>query len=604
MHFGKAFSDMISSYTKRGKFKISKKNLLSSQDWQEGLLPKTKSADKEEKILFSSWRVSFFYILFIATFFILFLRLSQLQLIQGKRNKVLSEGNRIQIKTVHAQRGIIYDRKGEILTRNVPGFRLERSDSTFQVISRDDALHVITSNSSDYAKLELDAIRQYLYPELFSHVLGYTSEIAKDELQNSFYVDKKYRLGDRIGRMGIEESYENYLRGTDGKLLVEVDAKGNTIRELGKVDETSGKNLTLNIDLSLQQTMKDALGEKTGAVIALDPRSGAVLGLVSNPSFNTNLFTYGIPQEDYLKLIKNPSKPMFNRTIGGLYPPGSTFKLITASSALEEKTITPQTLIDDKGSISIGDFVYKGWKPEGLGEVDLKNAIGKSSDIYFYTVGGGYGGVKGVGVDGISKWAKIFGLSAKTGIDLPGESEGLIPDPAWKERVKKEQWYLGNTYHMAIGQGDVLTTPLQMAQVTSVFANGGTLYKPQIVKEIKSPTGQTEMTFNPKIIKKDFLSPSTIKVIRDGMRIANSPGGTAWPMYDFPIPTGGKTGTAEFGDPKGATHAWFTVFAPFDNPQIVVTVIVEGTYDGGGEGSTVAAPVARKVLEKFFQDKK
>lgn len=599
MNFGQAFPDALNQDSKKRNYKKS-----DEPDWTDGLIPNFQTTQKDYTIRFSTWRVAYFYIAVIMVITLLTYRIVNLQIVEGKANRLASDGNRIQVKISHAKRGVIYDRNGEILTRNIPGFRIEKKDKSYQVISRDDAIKLITeSDPQNPANIELDAIRQYQYPELLSHVLGYVSEITKEEVVNQENKKREYHPGDRIGRMGIESQYEDVLRGKDGKVLVEVDAAGIPQREMGKIAEMEGKSIVLNIDVGLQQTLKDALGNRRGAAVAVDPRSGSVLALVSSPTFNANLFTYGISQDEYTRLSNDASKPMFNRAVAGMYPPASTFKLITASAALEEKVVTPQTIIEDRGAIQVGDFTFRGWRPEGLGGVDIRSAIGKSSDIYFYTVAGGHEGIRGVGVNKLAEWATKFGLGQKTKIDLPYEENGLIPTPEWKQKVKNEQWFLGNTFHMGIGQGDVLATPLQMAMVTSVFANNGTLYQPQIIKEIKYSEGKTLKSFEPIVIKKDFISKSTIKEVKEGMKLADMPGGTAWPLFDFKISTGGKTGTAEFGD-LTKTHAWFTVFAPFEQPEVVITVIVEGTTGDGGEGSTTAAPIARKGLEFYFSAQK
>jgi len=599
MKLGSAFSDSVTKHKSNTKESFDDPR---GQSWQEGLV--SLIANKHvltSRVYVSTWRHLIFYIITLLVFFALFVRLFQLQVIEGSTNRVLSDGNRIQIRILHAPRGVVYDRNGEVLTRNVPGFRLRKEDGTYKVISRDEALQYLSSHESSQ-NLEVDTTRQYLYPELFAHVLGFTSEISKEELQSPLFIEKRYRMGDRIGRAGIEETYEGYLRGQDGRDLVEVDAKGEVVRELGKEEPLVGQNVYLYHDLGLQQVAAKALGSYIGAVVVQDPRNGAILALYSNPSFNSNLFTYGILEEEYLKLLNDPQKPLFNRATSGLYPPGSTFKIVTATAALEENIVTPKTIVEDKGSISIGSYVYRGWKPEGLGNVSLREAIAKSSDIYFYTIGGGYGGINGVGVKKLHDWAVRYGFGQGTKIDLPTESQGLVPDEEWKIVTKGEKWFLGNTYQMAIGQGDVLTTPLQINMMTTVVANNGILYAPQNVWKVHSPEG-IESVFAPRELTRNVASEETLRVIQEGMRMAAQPGGTAFPFFTFPIEVAGKTGTAEFGDPKDRTHAWFTAYAPYKNPEITVTVLVEGQY-GGGEGASVAAPIAKEIMQYYFLDRK
>jgi penicillin-binding protein 2 len=319
--------------------------------------------------------------------------------------------------------------------------------------------------------------------------------------------------------------------------------------------------------------------------VVQDVKNGEILALVSWPSFDPTPFATGISESEYQKLLTDPRRPLFNRAISASFPPGSTFKLVTATAALEEKVITPSTLIDDKGFIAVGSFIFKGWAPEGLGLVNLETAIAKSSDIYFYTVGGGYGSQRGVGVEKLADWARRLGLGAETGIDLVGEVSGLVPDEEWKLAARGEPWYIGNTYHMSIGQGDVLVTPLQLNNLVVAIANGGTLFKPFLVKDVP-----------PEILRADVASAETLDLVRQGMRAAASPGGTAYPVYDFKVAVAGKTGTSETGG-KEKTHAWFTCFAPFESPEIAVTVFLEE----GGEGSHDTAPVARQILENYFK---
>jgi penicillin-binding protein 2 len=328
-----------------------------------------------------------------------------------------------------------------------------------------------------------------------------------------------------------------------------------------------------------------------GAIVAQDPGTGGVLALVSYPSFDPNTLSEGLSQEEFNKISQNPAFPFFNRVISATYPPGSVFKMVMASAVLAENLISEHYQINDKGFISVGEFIFRNWKLDGHGLVDLRRALQVSNDTYFYTVGGGYGGVPGLGIEKISEWSKKFGYGSKTGINLQGEEGGFVPDGSYRD------WYLGDTYITSIGQGDMLATPLQVNQITSYFANGGYLLKPQIVKKIEG-AGETDV----EVISQFLISEEAYEIVREGLNLAVSPGGTGYPVYDIPdkfegVTLGGKTGTSEFGGPDSdETHAWFTVFGPMDKATIALTVFLEG----GGEGSHDAAPIARELLDLWF----
>lgn len=532
-------------------------------------------------------------------------RLLSLQIVKGREYRSLAEGNRIRTETIHAPRGIIYDRNGYPLVRNVPGFRIKEADET-KVISHKEALAVYAKGGKEEGELEVDSLREYLYAEELSHMLGYLAEASEEEVKSS-----RYQPGDRTGRVGIEEKYENHLRGVDGKKLVEIDAKLSKKRSLGEVEARVGKDLWLTIDLSLQRSAFSAMSAvKKGALIVTDPRTGEVLALVAKPSFDPNLFTLG---ENYNKDRKgntyknaqqivsdDEQRPLFNRAISGAYPPGSTFKLITAAAGLEGGVISKDTKIEDVGVLRIGPFSFPNWYFTQYGKLDgvldIVSALKRSNDIFFYKT------AEMLGLEGLERMAKKFGVGQTLGIDLSEEATGLFPNDEWKRRVVGDKWYLGDTYHLGIGQGYLLTTPLQMNMWTAVIANGGRLYEPHLLKSQKSPAhNASQRAAGGKIKNQNFLRQETVALIQEGMRQACSPGGTGWPLFNFKVKereveTACKTGTSEFGDPRGRTHAWFTVFAPVGDPTIVVTVLVEE----GGEGSNVAAPIAKKILEEWF----
>src|SRR3989338_3387117 len=432
--------------------------------------------------------------------------------------------------------------------------------------------------------------------------------------------------------MGIEDEYEEILKGIDGKQLVEVNSLGQTVRKLGQTDPISGNNITLSLDFSLQKAAFEATKDvKRGAVVATTP-DGEVLALISKPSFDPNLFTLGqnykpSSQSSYLSaeaiLGDDKNQPLLNRAISGVYPPGSTFKLVVAASGLSNKIIDENFEVEDRGTIHVGDFSFSNWYFTQYGKTDgMLNVVGgikRSNDIFFYKL------AEKIGVNKISQTAMNFGLGQKLGIDIAGEAKGLIPTTQWKEKNIGEPWFLGDTYHYGIGQGYVLSTPLQVNTWTQVIANGGSLYKPHLLKS-KIPNlsaGRQDLK------SQKFLNDKTISLIKKGMVESCGPGGVAWPLFEFRVQNpklridgknflevpqattssnfkdyrrvsiACKTGTAQHGGENTLPHAWVTLFAPAYNPQIVVTVISEES----GEGSNVAAPIAKKILEEYFKNK-
>jgi penicillin-binding protein 2 len=376
--------------------------------------------------------------------------------------------------------------------------------------------------------------------------------------------------------------------------------------------------LTLNIDKELQTRLYNSLkgqnlGKRKAAAIALNPKNGEVLALLSLPGFDNNLFAQGIKPEEYRQLINDTNLPLFNRAISGMYPPGSTVKPMVAAAGLEEGVIDESTTIVDRGVLVIPNqfdpsksFDFYGWKRDGLGPMNVRNAIAQSSDIYFYTVGGGHpnSSIKGLGAEKLAEYYRKFNLGKLTGIDLQGEKPGLVADPQWKANYFKEDailshWYLGDTYHISIGQGDMLATPLQVAEWTAVIANNGVGYKPKVLKAIRDSTGKTILENQPEVLVEKFLTDDNLKIVQEGMRQVVL-AGSARQLVDLPISAAGKTGTSQFdgSDPK-KTHAWFTAYAPFEDPQIVITVLVEA----GGEGHAVAVPVVKQILQWWAENR-
>lgn len=524
-----------------------------------------------------------------AVFIVFSLRLFHLTVVKGEYYRRLSEENRIREIVIEPKRGTILDRKGYVVVENKKG---------------DNSLNSGRINSS----------RIYTSPEETAHLIGYRQNADRGEIQNDaclYHLD----LGDKTGKRGIERMFECQLRGRNGKKLIEVDARGIYINTVAIVPPQDGETIQLAMDLDLQKKAYELIKGKRAAVIALDPKTGKILTLSSTPSYNTQRFENADPSVK--SYFTDTEKPLFNRATEGVYPPGSIFKLIVATGALESGKITEKTLIEDTGQIKAGPLSFGNWyflqygKTEGM--VDLVKALQRSNDIYFYKAG------ETLGPDKVRDWSEKFGLGVKIDFNFE-QSEGLIPSAFWKEEVLHESWYLGDTYNFSIGQGYTLVTPLQMALSSAVFANDGYICSPQLLKD-----GQVACRKLP-------ISQKTMTLVRTGMKKACETGGTGWPLFEFriknlelrmkklqgiandkkasaeaqmdkdpaywtKIETGCKTGTAESHAKSGVSHAWFTIFAPFNNPEIVVTVLVEE----GGQGSDVAAPIAKEILKTYFE---
>ncbi|MBI3887819.1 hypothetical protein HY310_02015 [Candidatus Microgenomates bacterium] len=524
----------------------------------DSILSSSKRFSNKKKTLIndsSEARLSFVKLVVIAIFLVLMASLIKTQVITGTYYRYLADNNRIRIVPIHAPRGVIFDRNEVPLTANLPSFRFNN-----QSISKDQA---ITLESKGQLP-EIDSTRSYLKAQAFTHLLGYVAESYDSH-------------GVKIGHGGIEEFYQDKLKGVDGKEMIEVDAVGKRLRTVSTVDPKPGSNLILNIDSDIQKIAYDSLSGRKGAIIVSRPETGEILALVSSPAFDPNIFTdLSVPVKERSEQINNlftdKKEPMFNRAIAGTFPPGSTFKLVTATAGLETGAITTQTKIEDTGVLIIGPYKFPNWKWLSSGGTDgwinVSEAIAKSNDIYFYKTG------EMIGIDRLMAYAKKMGLGAKLGIDLPGEARGLVE--------KNRDWYLGDTYHFAIGQGDLLVTPLQDNFWTNVIANGGKLCPPRVY-------GKGEC-------KSLGINSKTIEAVKKGMEAACTPGGTGYPLFGFKPQVACKTGTAEYGAGIFSTHAWFTSFAPIDKPEISVTVLVEQA----GEGSDFAAPIAKKIYEKWF----
>ncbi|VVA44270.1 conserved hypothetical protein [Candidatus Roizmanbacteria bacterium] len=517
------------------------------------------------------------FFIYIALIFLLlivmFLRLFQLTIVKGNYYRTISEQNRLREIVIEAPRGEIVDRKGFAIAKNLdpdinqkinPGLL----DNNQKIISR----------------------RVYKNPEAIAPLIGYRQIADNNDLKNDT-CQNKLQLGNRTGKKGVEKLFDCQLRGISGKKLVEIDAQGKYLKTVNVIPPTPGDKIQLALDFELQKKGYEIVKNVKAAIIVTNPKTGEILTSVSSPSFNSQDFEDN-SNNNIQAYLTDENNPLFNRAIEATYPPGSIFKMVVATAGLEEKAIDEKTEIEDRGSIKAGASTFGNWyflqygKTEGM--VDVIKALKRSNDIFFYKTG------EKTGVEKIKKWSDIFGLGKRTGIGLD-EAEGTIPSTFWKKEVLKESWYLGDTYNLSIGQGYVGTTPLQMAMATDVFANGGYLCKPKLLKVISEHSES-------KDCKKLPISKKTLNIIREGMKQACTTGGTGWPLFDFAvgktkIQTACKTGTAESHAKSGIPHAWISAFAPYDRPEISVTVLVEE----GGQGSDVAGPIAKEILKAYFE---
>lgn len=634
----------------KSEFKISEK-FLAEKDWegQEGFAQEDDLRPAE--LRFRLGRLSLLRLVVIICFVILGWRIFSLQILAGESYTREAESNRIRTLSLAAPRGVIYDQKGNLLVRNIPNFEVvfipadlppppERESfikNLTQILGKDAAEietafreadphsyepEILVRNLGREQALILDAklsslpgisllsspVREYLGGELISHIIGYTGRISPEEYAAN--KEQGYFLTDYIGKQGVEYSYEQVLKGKNGRKIAEVNSHGQIAKIVGRESPEAGRSLQLSLDLELEKKIAEevkAMLSQTkterAAAVAMDPESGRILALVSFPFYDNNLFAQGISEEKLNELSDNTSQPLFNRAISGEYPPGSSIKPLIAAAALEEKVITPSQVVNCPGSLT-----YRGWGGtvwnfpdwKAHGAVDVRRAIAESCNVFFYTVGGGNEDIRieGLGIDRIKAWASKFGFNAPLGVDLPGETAGLVPDAAWKEKVKGEKWYIGDTYHTSIGQGDILVTPLQLTNYIATIANGGILYKPKIGYKIIDEIEKKETEIPSEIIREDFISSKSLEVVRQGMRQTVTDG-SARLLNSLSVAVAGKTGTAQFAGNGQPTHAWFICFAPYDHPKIVLTILIEG----GGGGETAAVPIAKNVLEWYFNRK-
>lgn len=606
--------------------------------------------------------ILFFIIMIVAA--IIGMRITWLQVVYGQKYRDLSEGNRIRIVRIPADRGLIYDRNLIPLVKNIAYFSLaitpgdlpkdeqerEQILNNLSILLEKTSLHremldsQISSgedekeNSADFLEilksaspysyqpikiienidytramsllLKLDKLpgitlivsarRKYNDAEIFSHILGYVGKINPEEYKAHPY----YALNDFIGKIGLELHYEKILRGEFGKKRIEVNSLGKEERVESIEMPQSGYDLILSIDGELQKKIINTLekylkraGSKAGAAVALNPQTGEVLAITSYPFYDNNIFIKG-DKDAYQSLADSPNKPFVFRAISGEYPSGSVIKPVIAAGALSEGIINENTIVNSYGGIAVGKWFFSDWKEGGHGSTNVIKALAESVNTFFYYIGGGFKNFQGLGIDNINKYARLFGLTKATGIDLPSERNGFLATPQWKKEVKKEQWYIGDTYHIAIGQGDILVTPIQVAVYTAAIANGGTLLRPHVVKYIQNPqTREVQKDYEKNIINSQVVGSEYIDIVKKGMRQAVTKG-SAIRLFYLPVEVAGKTGTAQVGGDK-KPHAWFTGFAPYEDPEIVITVVIENA----GEGSAVAVPAVYEILEWWIKNR-
>ncbi len=630
-----------------GRFKDGNFNGKFRRDWVEEAFTPTERGEETvvnrlnlSLITAGRWILVVFVVVLLG-------RIFWLQVVKGAYYRDLANGNRIRLERLEASRGIIYDRNGTALVHNVANFllycipadlpkdeavrdgllnRLAELAGNLDISEAKAKLAELKPSSLEYyqplfiadnieyeraLKIYLESFdlpgvrllsknrRQYQLPSLgLSHILGYTGKISESELASG---RDTYSPIDYLGKTGLEKSWEGELRGVHGAKQVEVDALGKEKNIVSQTVAVPGHNLVLAIDAQAQKKLEEIiavnltkLNRRRAAAVVMDPRNGEILALVNLPAFDNNSFAKGISQEEYTKLESSPDKPLFSRAVSGEYPSGSTIKPIIAAAALQEGVISANTSFLSSGGLRIGQWSFPDWKAGGHGQTDVRKAIAESVNTFFYYIGGGYEDFKGLGISRMVDYLNRFGLGKKLGIDLPNEASGFVPTVEWKESTKKESWYIGDTYHVAIGQGDLNVTPLQVAAWTAYFANRGTVYEPHVVKQITQADGTVGRDIMPKALATGIISPDNIEIIRQGMR-QTVVSGSARSMSALPVAAAGKTGTAQWSSKKD-NHAWFTGFAPYDDPELVITVLVE---EGKG-GDIAGTPIAREFMQWYF----
>ena len=589
----------------------------------------------------------------LIAFGLLLARFVWLQVLQHEAYSARAEENRIAIVPLPPNRGLILDRNGEVLARNYLAYTLEifparvrnidatiaqlaafvdiqpRDRARFRKLLQetknaeslpirtrltDEEVARIAANRWRFTGVDIKArlFRRYPFGERASHVIGYIGRITASDLE---VLEEKasaanYRGTDYLGKAGIEASYQEELHGTTGFERLEIDAAGRGIRALSRTPAQPGNNVALTLDIRLQEVAERAFGERRGALVAIEPATGGVLAFVSSPGFDPNLFVDGIDPQSWEDLMDSPDRPLNNRAIAGLYPPGSTFKPFMALAALELGKRTPRTTISDPGYFIFGDRRFRDSKPGGHGTVDLYKSIVLSSDVYYYML------ANDMGIDAIAGFMKRFGFGARTGIDLEGEAAGVLPSPEWKlarfSRPDQQKWYAGETISIGIGQGYNAYTPLQLAQALATLANNGAMFRPRLVSHVDSPRTGERRYFEPQLVRQVQLQPEHLAVVKQAMAGVNLEGTAARSFAGAQYTSGGKTGTAQvvglkqgekYEEEKVAErlrdHSLYIAFAPLEGPKIALAVLVEN----GGFGARAAAPIARTVLDYYLLGK-
>jgi len=609
--------------------------------------------DHERELRAFQLRVGIAAIAVLAAFAVLFARFFYLQVVQHELYAARAEDNRISIVPLAPNRGLILDRNGVVLARNYSAYTLEiaparvrdlertigelaeivdiqprdrarlrrllaetRSADSLPIRTRlsDEEVARFAANRYRFPGVEIKArlFRQYPFGETASHVIGYIGRIStrdQEELEKQG-VEANYRGTDFIGKAGLEASYQDELHGTTGFEQVEIDAAGRGIRTLSRTPAQPGNNVTLSIDIRLQQVAERIFAGRRGAVVAIEPGTGSVLAFVSSPGFDPNLFVEGIDATNWAELNNSPDRPLNNRAIAGVYPPGSTFKPYMALAALELGKRTPRSTISDPGYFEFGGRRFRDSKPGGHGTVDLYKSIVASSDTFYYML------ANDMGIDAIAAFMKHFGFGSVTGIDLKGEAEGVLPSPEWKRKrfrtPEQQKWYAGETISIGIGQGYNAYTPAQLALAMATLANNGVMMRPRLVERVENVRTGTQRVVEPQLIRKIPLRSENIEFVKRAMAGVNKEGTGRRAFLDAPYTSGGKTGTAQvvgmkqnekYVESKVAErhrdHSLFIVFAPVENPRIALAALVEN----GGFGARAAAPLARAVLDYYLLGK-
>ena len=607
-------------------------------DWaEEGFLWKDASGAMRISSVIPRRRFQIAIAIALACMIILVGRAAFLQIARGNHYRALAEENRVRTSVAPAPRGILYDHSGAILAENIPAFSLtmmmrdlprdpterarvfDRIGKAINLTQKD--LDTLMAEAGDLFSEEMPIVRDLPYETAMrlsiettgipgfrlraasvrsyplshirslSHVLGYVGAVDKNDLDSGMY-----RPTDTLGKSGLEKSSETILRGTPGKTVTEVDARGRELMMVSKEKAVPGSAITLGIDAGLQAFTEkrlveilDRLGIKKASVVAMDPKTGRVRALVSWPAYENNSFVRGMTKETFAALADHPDHPLFPRAISGEFPSGSTFKPFIAYAALAEEIISEHTSFLSTGGLSIGPWFFPDWKAGGHGITDVRKAIAWSVNTFFYIIGGGFGDVTGLGVDRLTQYARLFGFGSKTGIDLPNEADGFLPSKEWKEKTKGEPWFVGDTYHLSIGQGDLLVTPLQMAVGTAMLANGGTRVQPMLLEKIDGKEVPPVFLSLDKPVQEDLIA-----LVRQGMRQAVTEGSVR-ALGGLSKPVAGKTGTAQTAGQE-KTNAWFIGFGPYTNPTLAMAILIEE----GGEGSAVAVPLAKDIFEWWF----